>query len=210
MRKVGSFIFSIVALLLTTGMLVFGVIAAQTTSFSLNNSILYTPTSAYVNILAIVDGADESKLNELERQELRRVFMTDTTSPNPDTDLGTWTLPTLNFISRDNAIIFTFNIKNIGEKDITADIILTSTVPANTIDRQIEKYFGDLGSDGLTIDLENPGNNELITNKWESSDPLVIHKDETAALRLVIQVSETCQGNFENIANNFKVVITEV
>lgn len=208
MKKFTTFIYSFIALVLCSGVLIFGVLALNQTSFSLNNNILYTPTSAYVIVDATIDGFNANKLDEDERLKTSKTFASQNTPEGELTDENgnaSWDVPALDFENKETPIIFTFTVKNTGEYAVKVYIEIDDTEVVNPVEtekliRGVEKYE----SVGDSLD-----ENEMSTNKILNTQDLIIEPNETGVIRLILKVNPSYNEGFENENNNFKIIISE-
>lgn len=200
MKKRITVIFSIISAALCAMLLVFGVVAATKTSFSLSNNILYTPTATYLQVTGSISGYDKNRLSSEDLEKVETTFSTETeNSPNPDGFLTSeWNVPNLHFKDKATPIVFTFVIKNITEQNpssvaVKADI--TGYLTSEKLVKVVQKYR-NVGDDG----------DETGATKLGANEDLIINPGEVAVLKFLVYVNENYTEDFKNENNNFTVV----
>lgn len=182
MKKKWNLILSVASIVLTMAIFAFGVYAAVSPSFTISNSITFSPTTIAVDIEGSVVGYNALKT------PVPPVYTHIVDKTQPLTDLEDWSsedLLGLTFSNKETPIIFTFNITSrtslkfavyITNYTATSDKVLNT--PSHTVE------------------------DKLI---FETTD-----EDATKTLTFEVRVKESCNFNFENEPNNFNIVIEEI
>ena len=203
MKKRITIIFSIISASLCAMLLVFGVVAATKTSFSLSNNILYTPTATYLSVKGTISGFDRGRLSTDDLEKIDEGFTTETqNSSNPDGfETSEWNVPTLHFKNRTEPIIFTFVIKNITEENTTQAAVvanITGFITSEKLVKVVQKY-PNVGDDEDETGVPKLGTNE----------DLIINPGEVAVLKFLVYINEDYKGEIHNENNNFTLTFSE-